>query len=892
MELSLQSKTNLKSVYNLREKFIEKEKLHVNEKINYKKLQELYQKYGENFTEKEFAKYFLDIDNMKHYGIQCGKYKETPILSREYISEEYIEKIKDEVKLYGESKSLKKIYYHEFLAMYNEFAGKLSVRMFAEDILKIPYHSIENIRSDRSKRALLYSIERLDKNKANEIRNNIIRETDLHIGSQINLEEFQKLYSKFGKEIIEKDFAEIVLGMPPNSYKKLNKNLNALSSVFSNYIVNPEEIYKLREKVILEENLHIEDSISNDKFKELYKKYAGILSEEMFAEEILDISAVGVKNMRVANSNSLILQNIEIPEEYVDELKSKVIEENKLEQNQLMSYKQMQELYKKYGYVLSEKMFINLILEVPVVNYNSLKNGANEKISILRNQKTTDFEELRKKVIFENNLHYDDKMEYFEFKKLHQKYAPNTREYIFAEKVLDINHTSYNNIRFDKGKINTHILLKEKLPDDKEIKQIKMQMLKEEKLHIRDTISYKEFNKLHRKYGGILPDYMFAEKMLDLSKQTLSQMKNHHESQFQILLQTKMTRKDVKELKNRIILENNLYKFREITIEEFRNLYNRYEHILSEISFAQDVLDVDKQNLQNLKSGRNKVLRVCTKDREWAKRKNFTDIEVSTLKEFLIQGLSEEEIATRMGIGIKKLQINKNALFKYGRLSEEEISFERVSRLYFQKLTSLKITKLTGIPKEKVREIIEQVKQEEKRKKRQEKEEKKKQKLSFRKKAKKIISDYIYNSKSIEVVKAYIEECKQDFENGKFEKENLDLLDECIVFVQGGREEVELFSKISISFREYKRADNFITHNINNEGITRGEKIKLRELQQHIKYAIKKEEALNLLMSGQKDVQYIVSHTGVRETDVVSLRRSIKNDNKLYSGNNSVEEGR
>lgn len=892
MKLSLQSKTNLKSVYNLRENVIVKEKLHIKDRIDYNRFQELYKKYGNGFTEKEFAKYFLDIDNLKHYGIQSGKYKETPILTREYVSEKYLEKIRNEVKTYCDSKSLQKIYYDDFLEMYNKFAGKISVSMFSEDVLKIPYHSIETMKSDRSKKSILFKLDRVDRIVAKEIRDRVVSESNLHIGTQISLEQLKKLHENFGKDISEKDFAEIVLDMSSNSYKKINKDPNRVASVFSTYIVNPEDIYALREKVILEENLHIEDSISNERFKELYKKYAGILSEEMFAEEILDITAVGVKNMRVSKTNSLILQNIEIPEEYINEVKSQIIDENGLEQNQLMSYKQMQDLYKKYGYVLSEKLFINLMLDVPIENYNSLKNGANERISILRNTKTTDFEELRKRVIAENNLHYDDKMGYFEFKMLHQKYAPNTREYVFSEKVLDIDQSGYNNIKFDKGKNRTHILLKEELPSDKEIELIKIHMLREEKLHIKDTISYEQFDKLHRKYGGIIPDYMFAEKMLDLSKVTLSQMKRSPERRFQILLQTKMTRKDVEELKTKVILENNLYKFREITLEEFRKLYNSYDHILTDISFAQEILEVDKQNLENLKNGRNKVLRVYTRDREWAKRKNFTDREVNELKEFLIQGLSEEEIATRMGIGIKKLQINMTALFKYGRISQEEISFERVSRLYFQNLTTFKIAKITGISKEKVSEIVEQLKQEEKRKKQELKENNKKQKLSVRKKVKKIMDDYIYNPKSIEVIKSYIEECKQDFECGKFKKENIDLLDECIVFIQGGMEEIELFSKISISFREYKKADNFITHNINNDGVTKDEKIKLRELQQHIKYAIKKEDALNLLMSGQKDIQYIVSHTGVRETDVLTLRRIIKDDNKLYLGNNNIEEGR
>lgn len=431
MEISLQSKVNFKKIYHKRQEMIFKEKFHIGDSINYEDFKDLYLKYGTEYSEKDFAKYFLDIGTSRFYCIESGKIKETSILLREYVSDAEINKIRNEILNTYRFETVKKIKYDYLEELYKKHYSKLSLQMFAEEVFELHPHTVENMKSNRNKEGVIFK-NPLDKEKIARIKIKVIKESGLHIDDEISKEEFYEIYEKFGEDLEESVFARKVLEIPYGSFNSLKRGKSKKNYVFSRYSVNPNDICNLREKVIIEENLSFEEPISNERFKELFRKYAGILSEVMFAEEILDISAVSVKNMRIVGGNSIILTNIEIPEEYIYELRLKIVTEKRLEQNQLVSLKQIKKWHKEYCGRLSEKQFVTLILDTPVENYKNLTCGANERISILRNQVVTDFEKLRKKVIKENNLHYRDKIEYLAFTRLHKKYAPNMPENIFA----------------------------------------------------------------------------------------------------------------------------------------------------------------------------------------------------------------------------------------------------------------------------------------------------------------------------------------------------------------------------------------------------------------------------------------------------------------------------
>ena len=211
MELSLQSRKDYKVMRSSRRTMIIKEKLHIDTPIDYKRFLELFKKYGKGIDEKDFAKYFLDIPYQKHYNLQSGKIKTTYALSREYVSPKEIEKIQGEVKKYLDGFGLNNVDYDFVEMLYTRFSGRLSMAMFAEDILGITAHSVECMKSDRTKTVNLFSLSTMDKAEIRKRQNEVIVAERLHIGDTITLEEFDRLYKKYGEGFSEKDFATKVL---------------------------------------------------------------------------------------------------------------------------------------------------------------------------------------------------------------------------------------------------------------------------------------------------------------------------------------------------------------------------------------------------------------------------------------------------------------------------------------------------------------------------------------------------------------------------------------------------------------------------------------------------------------------------------------------------------
>lgn len=110
-------------------------------------------------------------------------------------------------------------------------------------------------------------------------------------------------------------------------------------------------------------------------------------------------------------------------------------------------------------------------------------------------------------------------------------------------------------------------------------------------------------------------------------------------------------------------------------------------------------------------------------------------------------------------------------------------------------------------------------------------------------------------------------------------------------FVICNCQEIGLFAKICISQNKYQMASNFISENMSNDGITREEKEVLRTLQRDINYAIKKEQAFYLLERGIEDIKLISEKTGVFETDIIKLKRSLNQRNMLMRATPKKTDG-
>ena len=504
--------------------------------------------------------------------------------------------------------------YRRLIQYHQKFGGRLSLKSFAKVALNINEHNIESSKSDGG--SMLVDLEtesEYDANFLQNIRKEVIAKSKLHIGDLITLPQFKKLYAKFGRGIPEKLFATEILDMNNGKATRLLGGRNKQASVFSNYVVNPENIAILREKVIRKERLHIGQTIDNEEFLRLYNKYAGMLSQEMFAEEILDINAIGVKNMRVAGTNSAVLQDIDVPKEYLEFLKDRVCRREHLTYRQEFARDEFYRIYDKYGSVIPERQFAVEVLGIPEDSVSYFLLGKYKTTKVFYNEEITDFETLRKKVIKENFLHYDDPINYERFLELKQKYAPNMKEHIFAEKILDIPLTRLPNIRYDR-KSTTPILLNEELPSEEDIAILKRKILISNGMHIKDRIKYAKIQELHRKHGGIMPEYMFADKIFDIANGKLNSMSRNLEEEAVILTRTKIPIQQLSKLRNKVLGENNIVKGSPVTLANFEKWFTGYKHILSQIMFARGVIGVSKSNYGNLKSKKTPSIKALMDD--------------------------------------------------------------------------------------------------------------------------------------------------------------------------------------------------------------------------------------------------------------------------------------
>lgn len=681
MELSLQSNKDYRAMRRIRQLMITKEELHISDRVDYQTFLQLYRKYGNGIEEKDFAKYVLDIPYQKHYYLHSGKIKNTPILLREYVSPKEIDKMREQTRNYILELGITTIGYDLIEALYKKYGGRLELRMFSEEILGINAHNVETLKSSGYGEVTLYANSFMNRVEIRKRQNEIILREKMHIDDTITLEQFEKLYKQYGEGISEKDFANKVLQIPQSRYIRLKSGKNAYTTVLSLYLYNIESVGKLRERVIKAENLHIDDLIDYARFQELHRKYGGPLSEELFAEEVLDITAVGVKNMKVAGGKSAVLGNIEIPEEFTLMLRDKIASENGLRQNQLISLEEIDVLYKKYGGVLSKKQFATIILDTTSNAYNLLICGGSKTTEILKEYNENRFSSLRQRIIFENNLQNELTMDYITFKRIHEQYAANENETVFADKVFDIPARTFYNLKYGNTK-RVPILTKESVPTKEELEALKYSIALEYKLHIGDKISYSTFSQIYKRYNRRLSEQEFAQNIFDISRASLYKIRNNPDYETTIMENTQMPEEEVKKLRRTVILENDIYPERPISLALFGKLYKGYEHILSEVGFAQLILGIDAQCINKLKNRSCKTVKALldVKSQYRNRKSHFTDEEIDLLKEGLIQGLSEDTIATRLFVTMPFFKTNLDILYRYGRLSVAEIEAERIER--------------------------------------------------------------------------------------------------------------------------------------------------------------------------------------------------------------------
>lgn len=281
-------------------------------------------------------------------------------------------------------------------------------------------------------------------------------------------------------------------------------------------------------------------------------------------------------------------------EKYIANIKEQLKEQGYA--GKKIDYTEFKELYKLYGNQFQEKEFAENVLEMTYDQYNDLKKDVFKAV-ILKKQLSQiiqqDVEKIKRRLGLEG---YSGKLiDYFELQRLHQMYGRQMPEEKFARLVLDLNDTSYVQVKSGKRKVFILKSIQDKaLEESKKIKTDLIEDGYEEKL-----IDYIELQNLHQTYGKQMTETKFAQKVLGLSSSIYLEMKNKGiRGRVLKKIKDESIQKHIETIKEQ--LKGDGYAGKTIDYSEFLRLYQIYGGQMPEYKFAKDVLEISSSSYKSI----------------------------------------------------------------------------------------------------------------------------------------------------------------------------------------------------------------------------------------------------------------------------------------------------
>ena len=440
-----------------------KEKGYSNKLITYQEFQNLYQEYGKEMTELQFAGLLgvraSNYNSTKHKGTRMR------ILKGQEISKERQEEIIRNLKEKGYSN--KAITYQEFQELYEEYGKEMTEVQFAS-LLGITDGNYRSAKYTGTRMRILKGQEMLEERREEIVSK--LKEKGYR-NKAIAYQEFQELHQEYGKEMTEVQFAGI-LGVRASNYKNAKYKGKRIR------ILKEEKVSKERREEIvksLKEKGYSNKAITYQEFQELYKEYGKEITEVQFVG-ILGVTETNYKNAK-RGRRIRILKREEVPEEIRKEVVSKI--DKKGYSNKAITYQEFQELHQEYGKEMTEAQFAHL-LGVTESSYKAAKKGQRMRVLKGREISKERQEEIVRKL---KKKGYSNKLiTYQQFQELYEEYGKEMTEVQFAN-LLGVTEGNYQTaknkgqrirINFEKDQLDIvrHVLQKSRYYEKEELQKI------------------------------------------------------------------------------------------------------------------------------------------------------------------------------------------------------------------------------------------------------------------------------------------------------------------------------------------------------------------------------------------------------------------------------------
>ncbi len=623
MILILGEKDIVNKIQNIRKKIQQEKNIHLGDSITLNQFKELYKEYGAGLEKRIFARYVLDIPYSTLRGLIKKSQKTTPVFTMEKINEEYIENIKQKLIKEHNLHICDEINYEQLIQLYNSIETVYGLKMFASEILEINSHTLSILKSKTksNKKVKIFSRTNVSNSKILEIREKIKKEYHLEENDEITIKQFEEIYQKYGGMLRRIEFAQRVLEINRTSLNKLkNKGEEATTKILTKNekLLKDSEIDLIRKEIVQEYNLHIDDLIDYETFKQIYSKYKQRYTEKQLSEDVFGTPL----GYFTRGTTTRIFQRVQLSKENIKYLRDIIIKEKKLHSEDKITYEELERLHKQYGGILSINQFAIKILDILETQIPNMKSGQNA--TILKNEYLSleELEKITQKIVKDYGLHIKDIINHEQFIEMYEKYGGRLSKRQFSEDVLDI---SYDLIS-ERSDFRS-IILSSTIISEEYIEDLIKRILKETKLKIRQKIDYKKFCEIDKQYGGDLREIDFAELILQVSKSMYYIIKENKDDKATIFTNVEIDETEYDQLKDKILEENNLHIKDFIDYIQFLEVYNQYDTSLNEQDFARIILGLSQTDYNNIKYRENSKARIL-------KNEKISEEEIKQKREF------------------------------------------------------------------------------------------------------------------------------------------------------------------------------------------------------------------------------------------------------------------
>lgn len=584
-------------IENLRDKIRKEENLQTGNEISKEDFIRLYNLYGSELAERVFARYVLDISYTTYSSLLLGSQNVTDIFGKEKYTTEYIDELRKTVISKNKLHIDDEISYQDFIRIYDSCEHKLDIPTFASKVLEINYNSLTQLRTRNNKKCKVLRRTKFSNTDILQLRELLKEEENIYDNSKIQYTKVLELYEKYGGILDENYFVRKVLEIPKNIHNKAKKEPKKVLTIrYREELYLESELRELRLEIAKQYNLHVDDEISSDLFSEIYEKYNINLTEDRFAYDVLGIPKHSLENMKQNNSKTRIFEQEKLTEKETIEIRNKIIKEEGLKSEDQIDYSRFKQLHEKYGGILSASQFAEDILDIPL---SSLHNIKTTNVVILKGE-VPDLKtliDITDKVMDEYGLKIGDTINYSLFLEIYNKHCGNMSKKRFQEDILDIYKDAFTETNNDMNKV---IMSSTTILEDYII-NLRKKVKLENGLCIKGYIEKEEFEEIYKKYNGRLNTITFAEKILDVSHDSLYLLLNRTYKKTVILSKEAMDDEYYIQLKEQMIKEFNLHIKDFIDYTQFTALYEKYGGDLIEKDFALLMLGIKEKNYNNIK---------------------------------------------------------------------------------------------------------------------------------------------------------------------------------------------------------------------------------------------------------------------------------------------------